>query len=97
MPTQLQTENKNIKKAQIVMVILTIILIVCLFTVDQWKLNLSKTTTISKGFGYFFFAMALGWIAVEKFLRHRFNETVWYIGWVVSIILGLLLCMGGNL
>lgn len=97
MATQTQSENKSVGIAKIVMLILTIGIIICLFTVPLWKSNVSHTAVISKVFGIASFIVAFGTIAVESWVRNRYSETAFFIAWIVSIIAGLLLMMNGGL
>lgn len=97
MATQTESENKFVGRAKIAMVIATIIIIVCLFTVPLWKSNVAQTGGLSKFFGGFFFVIAFLAILEEKFVRNRYSETVFYVGWLLSIGAGLFLSMGGGL
>jgi fatty-acid desaturase len=97
MPTEQQSENKMTAKIKIGMTLATIVLIILLFTVSLWRSNMAATSTVSKVVGFILFAVAFGSIAIEKKIRNALPEAAFYIVWFVSLILALLLCMGGGL
>lgn len=97
MATQTESENKSVGIAKIVMAIVTVIIVILLFTVPLWKSNVAQTSGISKFFGVLFFIIAFGAIAVEKWVRNRFSETAFYVVWFFSLAFGLLLSMAGGL
>lgn len=97
MANETQSENKSVGRAKIAMAIVTIAIIIGLFTVHLWKSNVAQTGGVSKVLGALSFIVALGCIALEKWVRNRFSETVFFVGWALSIVLGLFLTMGGGL
>lgn len=97
MATQTDSENKSVGIAKLIMTIVTIGIVILLFTVPLWKSNVAQTGGVSKFFGVLFFVIAFGAIAFEKWVRNRFSETLFYVVWFFSLAFGLLLSMAGGL